>query len=148
MSLKSWLNNGWLTEHRTSTQEITALLAVADRDLSDCAAPGLSPDWQLNIAYNAALQAATAALSASGYRTARESHHFRAIQSLAHTIKTDAGLITLFDKFRKKRNIGSYEHAGMISDQEAGEMVDLAHRLRRDVENWLCKNHPDLIVKE
>ena len=55
MSLQNWLNNGWLAEHRTSPQQITALLAVADRDLSDCRTSGLSSDWKLNIAYNAAL---------------------------------------------------------------------------------------------
>lgn len=60
MSLQNWLNNGWLTEHRTSSQEIAALLSVADRDLSDCRTSGLSSDWKLNIAYNAALQTATA----------------------------------------------------------------------------------------
>jgi hypothetical protein len=48
--------------------------------------PHLSPDWRLNIAYNAALQAATAALAAAGYRASREAHHCRAIQSLAFTI--------------------------------------------------------------
>jgi len=89
MSLQNWLNNGWLTEHRTSLQEITALLAVADRDLSDCKTSGLSPDWQLNIAYNAALQTATAALAASGNRAVRDAHHYRVIQSLAHTIKKE-----------------------------------------------------------
>jgi len=68
MSLQNWLNNGWLEEHRTSSQEIAALFAVADRDLSDCRTSGLSSDWRLNIAYNAALQTATAALAASGYR--------------------------------------------------------------------------------
>ncbi len=145
MSLQNWLNNGWLTEHRTSLQEITALLAVTDRDLSDCKASGLSPDWQLNIAYNAALQTATAALAASGYRAAREAHHYRVIQSLAHTIKADARLIALFDQFRKKRNISGYDHAGMISDQEAKEMVNLANRLRQEVEEWLHENHPDLM---
>jgi len=99
MSLQNWLNNGWLTEHRTSSQEITALLAVADRDLSDCKTSGLSPDWKLNIAYNAALQTATAALAASGYRAVRDAHHYRVIQSLAHTIKADASMIALFDQF-------------------------------------------------
>ena len=63
MSLKDWLKNGWLVEHKTSPQEITDLLGVMDRDLADCETPGLSPDWRLNIAYNAALQAATAALA-------------------------------------------------------------------------------------
>ncbi len=145
MSLQNWLNNGWLTEHRTSSQEIAALLAVADRDLLDCRTPGLSPDWQLNIAYNAALQAATAALAASGYRAVREAHHYRVIQSLAYTMKADAGLIALFDQFRKKRNISGYDHAGMISDQEAKEMVNLASRLRQEVEEWIYENHPDLM---
>ena len=146
MSLKNWLNSGWLTEHRTSTQEITALLAVADRDLSDCRTSGLSPDWKLNIAYNAALQTATAALAASGYRAAREAHHFRVIHTLAHTVKTDADLITLFDRFRKKRNISGYELSGMVSDQEAKEMIDLATQLRQNVEEWLRKTHLDLLV--
>ena len=71
MSLKNWLNNWWLTEHRTSAQEITALLAVADRDLS-----------------------------------------------------------------------------GMVSDQEAKEMMDLAARLRLNVEEWLRKTHPQLLVEQ
>jgi ABC-type proline/glycine betaine transport system substrate-binding protein len=70
MSLQDWLKNGWLTEHRTSLKEIKDLLAVAERDLNDCRTArkaGLSPDWQLNIAYNAALQVATAALAAAGF---------------------------------------------------------------------------------
>jgi hypothetical protein len=79
MSLKDWLKSGWLTEHKTSVQEIRNLLDVADRDLTDCLSPGLSADWRLNIAYNAALQAATAALAVCGYRATRDSHHYRII---------------------------------------------------------------------
>ena len=65
MSLRSWLDNGWLEVHQTSHQEISELLSIADRDLTDCESPGLSPDWQLSISYNAALQSATAALAAA-----------------------------------------------------------------------------------
>jgi hypothetical protein len=36
--------------------------------LEDAALPRLSPDWQLGITYNAALQLATLALMAEGYR--------------------------------------------------------------------------------
>ncbi len=71
MSLQDWQKNGWLIEHRTSRKEISDLLGMADRDLAQCQTPHLSPDWQLSIAYNAALQAATAALAAAGYRAAR-----------------------------------------------------------------------------
>jgi hypothetical protein len=34
----------------------------------------------------------------------------------------------------------------MISNQEATEMVDLAIRLRKHVEDWLRENHPDLLA--
>jgi hypothetical protein len=110
MSLKSWRDNGWLVEHQTSQQEI------ADRDLTDCESPGLSPDWQLSIAYNAALQTATAALAACGYRASRDAHHYRIIQSLAHTIETDSKVINQFDKFRKKEtSAGMKQQAEFLS---------------------------------
>ena len=145
MSLKDWLKSGWLTEHKTSAQEIRNLLDVADRDLTDCLSPGLSADWRLNIAYNAALQAATAALAVCGYRATRDSHHYRIIQSLAHTIGADAKLINKFDQFRKKRNIGGYEQAGLVSEQEANEMISFAKRLRKEIKRWLEMNHPSLL---
>lgn len=89
LSLNEWLKNGWLIEHKTSQEEIADLFRIVDRDLKDCEAASLSPDWRLNIAYNAALQSAKAALAVAGYRTSRESHHYRLIQSLAYTIQAD-----------------------------------------------------------
>jgi hypothetical protein len=143
--LKDWLKSGWLIEHRTSPQEITDLLGIADRDIRDCQASGLSPDWRLNIAYNAALQAATAVLAACGYRPARDAHHYRVIQSLTYTIEADSSLIIQFDRFRKKRNIGGYERAGMTSDMEAAEMLSLAKKLREDVGKWFRTKHPQFL---
>ena len=148
MSLKNWRDNGWLTDHKTSPQEIEDLLAVAERDLKDSSAASLSPDWQLAIAYNAALQAATAALYASGYRAGREAHHYRIIQSLAHTIQAKQNLINQLDKFRKKRNIGGYEAAGRISKQEADEMKKLAKDLYDQIISWLHQNHANLMAKK
>jgi hypothetical protein len=145
MSLKNWLDSGWLTEHKTSPEEIRNLLGVADRDLTDCRSVGLSADWRMNIAYNAALQAATAALAVCGYRASRDSHHYRVIQSLAHTIGADKKLIAQFDKFRKKRNIGGYEQAGLVSDKEADEMVVLGQQLREEVELWIRANYPKFL---
>jgi hypothetical protein len=148
MSLRNWRDNGWLVEHKTSPQEISDLLSVADRDLTDCESPGLSPDWQLSISYNAALQIATAALAACGYRASRESYHYRIIQSLAHTIGAESDVINQFDKFRKKRNIGGYEAAGRISQQEADEMKKLAKELNDQIVKWLHQNHAELIAKK
>ena len=145
VSLQDWQENGWLSKHRTSQKEIADLLGMADRDLVQCQTPHLSPDWQLSIAYNGALQVAIAALAAAGYRASREAHHYRVIQSLAYTIKADARLVTQLDKFRKKRNISGYERAGAVSKQEAKEMFALAKNLRDEVEKWLRSKYPDLV---
>ena len=115
-----------MTEHKTSPQEIKDLLAISDRDLANCQIGGLSADWQLGIAYNAALQAATAVLAACGFRASREAHHYRIIQSLAYTINAEPLMILQLDQFRKKRNISDYERAGAVSDSEAHEMIALA----------------------
>lgn len=145
MSLQTWAQNGWLAEHQSSSQEVADLLAVADRDLNDCQAKDLSEDWQLAIAYNAALQLATTALAVCGYRATREAHHYRVVQSLALTLGADDQLIARLDAFRRKRNLSDYERAGLVSEQEAKEMVTLARQLRKDVLDWLRKNHPALL---
>lgn len=145
MSLKDWLDKGWLAEHKPNPTEIAELIALADRDIKDCQAGDLSPHWKLAIAYNAGLQMATAALAASGYRASHEAHHYRIIQSLRYTIKADPDLVIYFDKFRKKRNIGGYERAWAVSDKEANEMFVLAMKLRKEIEDWLRRNHPHLL---
>ena len=147
MSLKDWSKNGWLSEHKTSPAEITELLEIVKRDMADCRLEGLSADWRLNIAYNAALQAATAALAACGYRASRDAHHYRVIQSLAFTIGADSSVVRRFDVFRKKRNISGYDRAGMVSDQEAGEMIALAEQIGQDVNSWLESHRAELLEK-
>ena len=147
MSLQNWEKNSWLVKHKPSAGEIAQLLGLADRDLKDSQIRDLTADWKLNIAYNSALQSATAALLACGYRASREMHHYRVIGSLAFTIGAGVDFINKLDKFRKKRNISDYEAAGAISDGEAKEMLRLAKGLRKDVEGWLGKAHPELLGK-
>ena len=137
LSLNEWLKNGWLIEHKTSPQEIEDLFRIVDRDLEDCEVTRLSPDWKFNIAYNAALQCAKAALATAGYRPTRESHHYRLIHSLAYTIQAEDKLIIQLDMFRKKRNISDYMRAGEISDLEVRELIALAKKLRHRVKEWI-----------
>ena len=115
MSLENWLANGWLVEHEVGRDEIANLLAIAERDLDQCALQALVPEWSHNIAYNAALQLANAALAAHGYRAGRGAQHFRVLQSLAHTAGSDAKTIRRLDQARKRRNFSAYDTAGMIS---------------------------------
>ena len=78
------------------------------------------------------------------HQTSQPPHHYRVIQSLSHTIKTDKALIAQLDQFRKKRNISEYEKIGMVSDQEANEMVALAGKLQQQVQKWIANNYPEL----
>jgi hypothetical protein len=120
MPLSDWLANRWIVAHSASVQEITDLFAVVDRDLTDAATPRLSDDWRLGITYNAALQLATIALAAAGYR------------------------VDLLDVVRRKRNQASYEVAGSTSPREADELYKLVEELRLDVLRWLRKNRAEL----
>jgi hypothetical protein len=145
MTLDDWRKSSWLVEHETTADDIRALLTVADRELADSRVPGLSTDGKFNHAYASALQAAGAALAASGFRPARGSHHHMIVQSLARTIGAVAGVVAKFDRFRKKRNMAEYEMTGGITELEAEEMTDLAARLRKDAEEWIRLKHPDLL---
>ena len=145
MSLQDWLNEGRLKTHKTSQKEIDQLFTVFERDIADTQAEALSADRRFATAYNAALMAARAALAASGYRTSGEGNHYWTIQSLAFTLQLDAKTIKKFNKLRQKRNISDYEMIGMVSEQEVTEMIALAQDLRSMVEEWLKKNHPELI---
>lgn len=144
MSLEDWAKYGWLKAHKSSKNEIADLVAITDRDLAAAGTPGLHNDWSFNIAYNAALQIATAARAAAGYQAERINHHYRVIDSLSMTLATDAATVAMFDMFRKKRNISDYERAGAISDREVEEMRELAKKLRKDFLRWIETAHPDL----
>ena len=144
MSLTDWLANRWIVAHEPHPEEIADLFAVVDRDLEDAAILRLSPDWRLGISYNAALQLATLALAAEGYRPGRERSHERAILSLRDTVGVPAKTVDLLDIIRRKRNQISYERAGTTSAAEAGELHQVVTALRGNVVRWLRKKHRGL----
>lgn len=146
MSLNVWQGHGWLQPHKTSPQEIAGLLAIVDRDLHDSEADALSADWRLNIAYNAALQSAKAALAASGYLPGKAGNaHYHTVQSLTLTIGLDAKTVARLDAFRKRRNSTEYDTAGITSDSEADEMRELARGVSERVRAWLKEHHAQLM---
>jgi HEPN domain-containing protein len=147
MSLKLWLEKGWLKEHKPTSREIAELLAVADRSLKDCQVAGLSSEGKLDMAHNAALQSSAAALAAAGYRASREAYHYYVIQSLSFTLQLEGRIIRRLNKLRLKRNISDYERPGIVTEQEAQEMVELAKQIRQQVEEWIRNNYPELATE-
>lgn len=148
MSLQSWANNGWLRPHQTCAQEIRDLLAMVERDLTD-ARGDISPDWQFGIAYNAALKLCTLLVYASGYRPERTLQHHRTIQALSLILGPGREAdVDYLDACRSRRNTLEYDHAGGVTDNNVTELVEFAEELRREVTEWLRRNHPNLLPPE
>ena len=146
MTLKQWMDNGWLRPHRTSPEEIDNLLSIVNRDLADAQEEGISADWRFGIAYNAALKLCTILLHASGYRAERTLQHYRTIQAmpliLGKVRKEDAKYL---DACRMKRNVVEYDYVGGATADDANELVGFAEDLREDVLAWIKNNHPQLL---
>lgn len=145
MSLKRWVDNGWLRPHESSRQEIAGLLAIVERDLAD-AEGDISADWRFGIAYNAALKLCTILLHASGYRPEKNLQHYRSIAALPPMLgdqwKDEADYL---GTCRRKRNIAEYELAGVATEEDTSELVDFVKELRQEARGWLNKNHPELL---
>src|SRR5438093_13234135 len=145
MSLEQWAKNRWLWPHKVSRQEISGMLDIVDRDLKE-AERASSDDWKFGIAYNAALKLCTILLNASGYRPDRLQAHFRTLQSLPLILGSERhGDAKYLDNCRRTRNTVEYESAGLVSESQARELIDFTKRLRKDVLDWLKKNHPELL---
>jgi hypothetical protein len=146
MSLEVWIKNGWLREHRTSPQEVTGILDLIERDLTDASRAEISTDWRFNIAYNAGLQLATLVLYVAGYRTGRgESKHYRVIQAFPLVLGQEfVATRDYLENCRRKRNVSEYDTAGTISVKEADDLLRAVRELKAKIEHWLLKNHTDL----
>jgi len=147
MTLESYRQNGWLSVHKSSPDEIRNLLGVADTKISDYKkAKELSADSRLTLAYNAITASATAVLAAAGYRTVRGGNeHYHTIQSLEFTIDPGKKLVQRIDTLRKKRNQSAYEVSGAVSDMEADAAFALALQVRGEVEKWIKSRHPEFL---
>lgn len=147
MSLKQWAENGWLRTHKTSKQEIANLLDIVNRDLNDAQVKGeISDDWKFGIAYNAALKLCTILLYASGYKSEKNLAHYRTLQALPLILgKERAGDAEYLDNCRMKRNVVEYDCVGEASYQDSEELIQFLIDLKKEVMEWLRKNHPELL---
>lgn len=148
MSLTNWASNGWLKTHQTTCQEIRQLLEIVDRDLTDSQQKGLSADWRLGIAYNAALKLCTIILYSQGYRPEKSLAHYRTLQALPLIMGSDrAADANYLNVCRIKRNSVEYDYVGGATDADADELIRFTVDLKSDVLKWLRINNPDLLAK-
>lgn len=129
-TLGDWAAAGWLVTHEPSRQELDGLLAIVARDRRDAAVAEISADARLGLLYNAGLKLADVALRASGYRAARDAHHYRVIAALPLTLgpafTDDAEML---ERVRVLRNKADYESVGFATAADISEMLGVIERL-------------------
>jgi hypothetical protein len=147
MSLELWLRNGWLQQDEVSVAEIQQLLQVVDRDLADAQVVGLSADGRFQHAYDAALQLCMLALRATGYRVRKgQGHHKHGIDSLRYTLGEKwSETADHIERCSRLRGQAVYERIGVVSGQDADDLLQTATQLHTDVVNWLKTAYAALV---
>jgi len=132
--------------HTTSKEELDALRALVERDLTDADVPNLSADRRFATAYNAVLQLCKMALACAGYRVATGlGHHQTTFEAAGLALDPAASSYTAhFDTCRRKRNILDYDAACVATETETKELLKKAHEFNELVEGWIAHNHPYL----
>jgi uncharacterized protein (UPF0332 family) len=82
----------------------------------------------LQQAYEAMLKASLGFMFSHGFRArSQPGHHIAIIDFVqAHIDKKHAGLLTVFDRLRRKRNMALYDDAGFVSRHEAEQAIKAA----------------------
>jgi hypothetical protein len=149
VTFENWVKNSWLEALPSDAAEIARLLAIADARLVDyqkAVKGGLSTDVQLSLAYDSARSSASAALRAAGYRVVRgNNEHYRTLEALEFSVDPEKKMIRALDTLRRKRNTGAYDDYGLVAQGEADLAGKLAAQVRKQIEDWIRKHHPDKI---
>ena len=147
MSLEEWSASRFVVPHESSRQEIAELLEIVRTDLADARVDGLSSKRRLACCSSALLNAARAALQASGYRAPRGSgsHHHYAVQSLRFTVGLDATAVQQIETLRKKRGEGDYVRIGGISESMVAEALDFAEDCCGRIADWIRAEYSNLL---
>ena len=118
-----------LKPHRVDWAQIERFLQSAERKLAS-AHKILAFDEEacLQQAYEAMLKASLGFMFSHGFRArSQPGHHIAIIEFVRARIhKKHAGLITVFDRLRQKRNLALYDDTGFVSHHDAEQALETA----------------------
>ena len=111
-----------------SRSQVESCLGIAERDLLAAQAMlPASPDWALNIVYNAMHQAGRALMFHEGFRTTGMGHHATVVRFLELAMGREHGeTLSLLDHMRRKRNRATYDAPDTVSIDEARAAIPVA----------------------
>ena len=118
-----------LKPHKVDWEQIERFLASAERKLAS-AHKILAFDEEacLQQGYEAMLRASLGFMISHGFRArSQPGHHVAIIDFVRARIGArHAGLLTVFDRLRRKRNLALYDDTGFVSHHEAEEALESA----------------------
>ncbi len=118
-----------LKTHKVDWPQIERFLQSAEKKLAS-AHKILAFDEEacLQQAYEAMLKASLGFMFSHGFRArSQPGHHIAIIDFVRARIdKKRAGLITAFDRLRRKRNLALYDDTGFVSHQDAEQALETA----------------------
>ena len=144
MTLDNLVGRG-LEKAAPGREELARYLERIRRKLADSRQGSISLDSRFDLAFEALLQIALAALRANGYRTTSAAGHQQlSIQALPKTLGVDPTRVRALEEFRKKRSAGLYLAEFEPSAAEVDALVQAVERLQKDFAAWLKAKRPDL----
>ena len=118
-----------LKPHKVDWAQIERFLTSGDRKLAS-AHKILTIDEEacLQQAYEAMLRASLGFMFSHGFRArSQPGHHIAIIEFVRARIDAKhTGLLALFDRLRRKRNVALYDDTGFVSRHEAEEALESA----------------------
>jgi hypothetical protein len=125
--------------------EVIGMWAKAVRSFRSSLLPELDRDASFTLAYQAALQLATALVRAAGYRTRGEAHHhhtFAAVAALGLGDLSDAARD--LNVIRQHRHSAIYDWEGATSEQDLATVRASTLRFFAAGRTWLASARPAL----
>ncbi|MEK6243282.1 MAG: DNA-binding protein [Pseudomonadota bacterium] len=145
MTLDNLVGRG-LEKADTDKGEISRYLAKIRRKLEDSKKSSISLDSRFDIAFEALLQIALAAIRVNGYRTTTGAGHQQlAIQLLPKSLGIESGEIRALDEYRKKRSIGLYEADFDPSESEVKAVIRSVEKLLEKLTGHIRTARPELL---
>jgi uncharacterized protein (UPF0332 family) len=118
-----------LKPHKVDWAQIDRFLASAEKKLvSAHRILAFDEEACLQQAYEAMLKASLGFMFSHGFRArSQPGHHLAIIEFVrARVDKKHAGLLTLFDRLRRKRNMSLYDDSGFVSHHDAEDALQAA----------------------
>ncbi len=134
-----------LKPHKVDWAQIERFLQSAEKKLS-AAHKILAFDEEacLQQAYEAMLKGSLGFMFSRGFRPGSQlGHHIAIIEFVRSRMdKKHAGLLTVFDRLRRKRNLALYDDTGFISQRDAEQALETAREFLKVIRDNIDARKP------